>query len=144
MSKSSILTKDCGVYDVTATGKQTRLKIEKTFRAADGHWDVKTMMIPMKAVTLRLTHVNGGTVVYKITSMGKRTTVTRSTDLTKGFRINKEATGPATIETDTKPVGLKIDVAIGQVMRMTGLPAVDAAQLFDFDAVLAAGELVEA
>jgi carbonic anhydrase/acetyltransferase-like protein (isoleucine patch superfamily) len=143
MAKSCTLRKDCGMYDVTVDGKQTRLPVTKPI-VVNGATVMKTTFIPMTAMLIKLTHINGGTVTFKQTTMGKRTTVTRETDLTKGTRINKEATGPATIETGTKPMGLKVDVAIGQVLRMTGLNALEAAQLFDFDAVLAAGILVEA
>ncbi len=144
MAKSCTLSKDCGMYDVTVDGKQTRLPVPKTIITPGGVAIQKTMFIPMTGLTIKLTHINGGVVTFKQTTMGKRTTVTRETDLTKGTRINKEAVGPATIEVGTKPQGIKPDVAIGQVMRMTGLSALDAAQLFDFDAVVAAGVLVEA
>jgi len=130
-------------WTASIEAKITRLRVDKDITLPNGDIKVKTFFVPMKQVVVALRNGKGGYVVYRSTTMGKRTTVSRSTGLPGTPTKNKEATGPAYLIND-RPIPLKIEQATATISRMCGISMTEAAEMFDADAIIASGELVEA
>jgi hypothetical protein len=134
MPKAATLSLTLGTYHIDVDAKQTHLKVKKPVQV-NGVWKEVDRWIPMTKVILILTNSKGGAVLFQATSMGKRTTVSRQTDLPPEMVKSLLATGPAMVERGNKPLSMSLDHAMGTIIRMTGASAVQVAQLFDFDAI---------
>jgi len=138
MAKSVSLSQMMGTYHVSVVGDQTHLAVPKEFVDADGVKQTRTMFIPMTRMVVVLTSPKGGSVKFQAISMGKKTTVSRLTDLPVELVKNITPYGEAMI---TKPGSgkaqpIKLADAVATICRMTGVSPALATELFSFEAAL--------
>jgi hypothetical protein len=139
MSKTATLNlkSDSGSYTVTVSVKSTRIPCKKAIWEGDRQTGIREFMVPMKQATVTLTHEKGDTLTYRATWMGSKVGCTKSTNMVRPTVRNKQATGPADLETDTKPVSVTLDHARCSIARMTGFSLEFVATFFDVESMLA-------
>lgn len=130
-----------GTYSVQVDAIQTRLPVPK-ITYVDGVEHTRTMFIPMTKLVVVLTSTKGGSVRFQATSMGKKTTVSRLTDLPVEMMRNQTPYGESLVVKpgSGKAQPIKMTDAVSSIQRMTGASAKDAESLFNFESLLA-GEL---
>lgn len=141
MAKSASLSLILGTYAIHVEAKQRYLKVPKVI-VRNGENVTVDKFIPMESITIMLANDKGGLVTYRVTNMGKRTSVTRQTDLPPELVRNQQATGPALVERGEKPQPISLDGAIATIGRMCKVDSARIVQLFTFDSVAEHGTLV--
>jgi len=137
MSKTATLDLTCNAYSVHVEVKRTRIPCKKAIWEGDRIIGQREFMVPMDQSTVTLTHDKGDILIFRQTTMGSRTSMTRGTNMVRPTIRNKAATGPADIETDTKPLSMKPEQAMASVARMCGLTLTEVQRLFNVDMILA-------
>lgn len=137
MSKSVSQSFKLGTYQVSVDGTQTKLKVPKISHLPNGDEVSRDMWIPMTKMVVKLTSPKGGSVTFQATSMGKKTTVSRLTDLPVELVKNVTAHGDALVVKpgSGKAQPIRMDDALTSIIRMTGTSMSQADELFDFDAL---------
>jgi hypothetical protein len=136
--KEISLTRECGTYTVQVDARKGRLPIEKEIFENGRFVGTRTCFIPMTQVAVNLLHnKSADLVIFKLTAMGRKVGITRTTSLDRAKVVNKAATGPEFITTGTGKESYTLDRAVATVARMTGLSLKEAALLFDYEAVSA-------
>ena len=143
MSKTASLNLESGSYHVGVEVKSTRLPCKKAIWEGDRIVGQREFMVAMQQATVTLTHKGGDVISYRATTMGSKTGCTKSTNMIRATVRNKQATGPADIETGTKPESVKLDHAMATIARCTGLRIEEVRNLFNVEMVLALGAAQE-
>jgi hypothetical protein len=124
MTNAPSKTLSSGKYTIGVDAKRTRLPIVKEVMIKGELVEV-TRFIPMEKVTIQLLHDCGDLVIFNITRMGRKETVSRHTNLPKALARNLTAFGPELIEVGGKPHTMPMEKALSDISRMTGLPVAE-------------------
>lgn len=131
------LTLQRGKYLISVEARRSRLPIEKPIIKDGRQVGTKTVFLTMLQSTVSLMHISGDIVTYRMTAMGSKVGCVKTTSMPRAMVVNKLATGPDLIPTDTKPVSVKVDQAAAVVARCTGMTLVEACDLFRVEDLLA-------
>jgi hypothetical protein len=142
--KTASLTLTQGKYTVEIAAKVSRVPCKKPVWEGDRIVGQKEFFVPLKQATVTLKHLSGDSISYRATWMGSKLGVTKSTTMPRGTVRSKLATGPADIETDVRPVSVKLEQAISAVQRMTGFSEADCKGMFNVDLLIRLHGNVEA
>lgn len=128
-----------GSYEIRVEGKRSFLRIEKPV-TVNGKTEMKVRFCPVEMIEVHLTHLAGGTVTIRKTTMGKagRTSFHRFDNLPLATRVNKEATGPDMVEVPKHAKSLTEVQAKAEIVRMTKCHPDDADTFLSYEGLLAA------
>ena len=131
------LTMQAGKYLLSVDAKRTRIPCKKKLWEGDRIVGEREFMVPMLQSKVCLLHESGDMIAFTMTAMGSKVGCTKTTTMPRGMTVNKLATGPDMVPTNTKPESVKMDRVIATISRMTGMPMAEVDMLFRVEALLA-------
>jgi hypothetical protein len=133
------LSLEKGAYLVSATGKRTRIRVNKKTPVYEngsftGRYDERPLAIPVTSVVVTLVHPSGDTVTWKFRKMGSKESVTKTSTGQPPTQVRtKLATGPELVTVGGKPISTNVNKAAAEIDRMTRMGWKEARRLFNID-----------
>jgi hypothetical protein len=131
------LTIAAGRYLLSVDARRTRIPCKTKLWEGDRIVGEREFFVPMLQSKVSLLHESGDMITFTMTAMGSKVGCTKTTTMPRGTVRSKIATGPADIETGTKPESVKMAMVTATIHRMTGLPLTEVDMLFRVEALLA-------